>query len=113
MGQEQGRSHRQLSRCAMLVTAILSHCCGLYSLTKHPLDYPPDEFSVTGKLLFSCRQLDSKETYMYLANFLTGCSSPLALRRTGASGQNVGKISFFAIKLSTGEQSATFHDLLE
>ena len=33
-----------------------------------------------------------------------------ALRRTGASGRNVGKISFLAIKLSTREQSATFHD---
>ena len=31
-------------------------------------------------------------------------------RRTGASGGNVGKISFFAIKLSTREHSATFHD---
>ena len=64
--------------------------------------------------LFSCRQLDSKETY--LANVSTRCSSPpqarlsftLALRRTGASGQNIGKISFFAVKLSTREQSATF-----
>ena len=28
----------------------------------------------------------------------------------GASGRNIGKISFFAIKLSTREQSATFHD---
>ena len=37
-------------------------------------------------------------------------SFTLALRRTGASGQNVGKISFFAIKLSTREHSATFHD---
>ena len=47
---------------------------------------------------------DSKETY--LANV------PLALRRTGTSSRNFGKISFFAItcKLSTREQSATFHD---
>ena len=78
-----------------------------------------DEFSVTPVVmescwLFSCRQLDSKETY--LANVSTRCSSPpqarlsftLALRRTGASGQNIGKISFFAVKLSTREQSATF-----
>ena len=32
------------------------------------------------------------------------------IARTGASGRNVGKISFFAIKLSTREQSASFHD---
>ena len=71
-----------------------------------------DEFSVAPVImkrcwLFSCRQLDSKETY--LANVSTGCSSPtLAPRRTGASGRNVSKISFFAIKLSTREQSASF-----
>ena len=35
----------------------------------------------------------------------------LTQRRTGASGQNVSKISFFAIKLSTREQSASFHAL--
>ena len=63
--------------------------------------------------LFSCRQLDRKETY--LADVSTGCSSPpqgesLALRRTGAPGWNVSKISFFPIKLSTREQSASFHD---
>ena len=29
-------------------------------------------------------------------------------RRTGASGRNVGKVRFFAIKLSTREQSASF-----
>ena len=33
-----------------------------------------------------------------------------ALRRTGTSSRNIGKINFFAIKLSTREQSATFHD---
>ena len=59
--------------------------------------------------LFSCRQLDSKETY--LANISTGCSSlPQGKSRTGASSRKFGKISFFAIKLSTREQSATFHD---
>ena len=33
-----------------------------------------------------------------------------SLRRTGGSGRNVSKISFFAIKLSTREQSASFHN---
>ena len=42
----------------------------------------------------------------------TRTSPTLALRRTGASGRNVGKISFFAIKLSTREQSASFHELV-
>ena len=41
----------------------------------------------------------SKETYY-------------ALRSTGASGRNFSKISFFAIKLSTREQSASFHSTL-
>ena len=35
-------------------------------------------------------------------------SFTLTLKRTGASSWNVGKISFFAIRLSTREQSATF-----
>ena len=34
----------------------------------------------------------------------------MCMRWTGASSRNVGKISFFAIKLSTREQSATFHE---
>ena len=38
-------------------------------------------------------------------------SSTLALRRTGASGRNVGKTSSFAIKLSTREHLATFQGL--
>ena len=65
----------------------------------------PDEFSVAPVImkrcwLFSCKQLDSKETY--LADVSTG--------GTGASGRNVSKISFFAIKLSTREQSASLHE---
>ena len=53
--------------------------------------------------LFSRRQLDRKETY--LVGVSTGCSSPPQgeRRRTGASGRNVGKISFFPIKLFTRE----------
>ena len=58
--------------------------------------------------LFSqCRQLDSKETD--LANISTGCSKSSS-GQEWASSRNVGKISFFAIKFSTREQSATFHD---
>ena len=60
--------------------------------------------------LFSCRQLDSKETY--LADVSTRCSSPpqgkseedwsIRLKRR--------QDKFLAIKLSTREQSATLHD---
>ena len=76
----------------------------------HTYLYSPDEFSVAPVViescwLFSCRQLDSKETN--LADVST-----LVLRRTWASSWNIGKKSFFAIKLFTREQSATFYVLL-
>ena len=63
-----------------------------------------------------CTCMNSTEANMFpYLPWSISCKVPqlsftLALRRTGASSQNVGKISFFAIKLSTREQSATFHD---
>ena len=56
--------------------------------------HSPDEFSVAPVIMkdAECSLVD--ET--------------LALRRTGASSQNVSKISFSAIKLSTREHSASF-----
>ena len=57
--------------------------------------------------LFSCRQLDSKETY--LANISTGCSSPpQGERRIGASTRNISQ----QLSMTTGATENSSGELL-
>ena len=82
----------------------------LYKSTRLPCDYNTADRSLVDKLIAKKLILPSFQPDAPVPLRARVSSPPLALRRTRASGRNVGKISFFTIKLSTREHSATFHD---